>query len=116
MTYTAGHEAVESIAALVCAARPEWEHQLVKVILLSHAMQVDGTDLAIAALRCAANPDMPGPKAIGWRGPHWRDLGTCPPEMKRPEVCDICRKPEPRCWSERPGPDDHVFVPIARAS
>ena len=112
MTYNAAPDTIDRLAYLVHAERPSWDFALIKVVLLSHAMQVDGTDLAIAALRCAKNPDLPSPKAIGWRGKHWDDLGTKPPQIADPERCDTCGKPEPRCWSERPGvDDDHQFVP-----
>lgn len=110
MSYTATLDTLDHIAALVQQQRPEWEPSLVKIILRSHADLVDGTDLAIAALRAANNLDLPTPKAIGWRGKHWDDLATQPIEVKSPERCDTCGKPEPRCWSERPGPDDHRFV------
>lgn len=113
MTYNAGPETTGHIAALVYAARPDWDTWLVRAVLLSHAMHVDGSDLAIAALRAALNPDLPGPKAIGWRGPHWDGLGTRPPEIADPERCATCGKIEPQCWSRRPGADDdHVFETI----
>lgn len=117
MTYNLGPDAIDHLAYLVHAERPDWDEWVIRSILQSHALQVNGTDLSIAALRCARNPDMPGPKAIGWRGPHWRDLATVPPKMLDPERCDVCGKPEPDCWSQRPGRgDDHVFSPVPRPS
>lgn len=111
-TYNAGPDTIERIAYLVHAARPDWDSQLVKVVLFAHWAQVDGNDLAIAALRAAANPDLPGPKAIGWRGPHWDGLDTKPVKIRDPQRCDVCGKPEPDCYSQRPGiDDDHVFEP-----
>lgn len=113
MTYTAGPEAISSITALVVQARPEWDAGLVTVVLHSHAQHVDGSDLAVAAIRAARNPDLPGPKAIGWRGPHWRDLATKPVELRDPTRCTVCGKPEPQCYSHRPGiDDDHTFEPV----
>lgn len=109
--YTATQDTLDHIAALVEQVRPEWEPSLVKIVLRHHCSLVDGNDLAIAALRAAANLDLPNPKAIGWRGKHWDGLDTVPLEVKSPDRCDTCGKPEPRCWSERPGrDDDHVFV------
>lgn len=112
MTYNAGPETVEHIAYLVHAERPEWDVYLVRGVLLGHAMQVDGTDLALAAIRAARNHDLPGPKAIGWRGKHWDGLGSKPPEISDPARCTTCGKTEPRCWDQRPGDDDHDFVSV----
>lgn len=116
MGYTARTEDLEHIAALVHLERPSWDPNLIKVILTSHAHQVDGTDLAIAALRCAKNLDLPTPKAIGWRGPHWRGLDTMPPNVQAPTRCLICGRPEPECYAVRPGPDDHPFSPTDTSS
>jgi hypothetical protein len=115
MTYTAQTETVKHLAALVIQARPEWDLWLVEVVLLNHADQVDGTDLAIAALRCAKNPGYPTPKAIGWRGPHWDGLETMPAEVKRPDRCYTCGKPEPLCYGVRLADDTHLFETIAQA-
>lgn len=114
MRYTASTETIEHIAALVEQVRPEWEPALVKIVLHSHTAHVDGNDLAVAALRAANDPRLPTPKAIGWRGPHWRDLDTKPPEVTDLQWCGICYKPEPRCVTERIGDDDHPFEPSAR--
>lgn len=109
--YTASNETCSYIAALVEQQRPDWDAGLVKVILLQHAPLVDGTDLAIAALRASLDLNLPGPKAIGWRGPHWRDLETCPPEAARPKRCGVCGRLEPQCYTVRHGDDDHRFEP-----
>ncbi len=112
--FTAGPDTVNHIAALVTAIRPSWDTGLVKVVLLSHASVVNGADLAIAALRCAANESMPYPKSIGWRGPHWDGLETMPLDVAPQERGDICGTTEPRCYSERVGiDDDHAFEPLA---
>jgi hypothetical protein len=110
--FTAGPETVEHIAALVAQVRPSWDPGLVKLVLYSHVSMVNGSDLAIAALRCAANEAMPYPKSIGWRGPHWDGLETMPLDVAPLERCDTCNKTEPRCYSERVGiDDDHAFEP-----
>lgn len=117
MTYTASTETLNHLAELIEQERPEWDPALVRYILSSHTASVAGTDLCIAALRCAQDRAMPSPKAIGWRGPHWRDLATMPSEVRSPDRCDTCGKPEPRCYSERPGrDDDHEFVPRQRVA
>lgn len=114
MSYQASPETLDHLAALVHQARPDWDEPLVRLILQGHAHQVDGNDLAIAALRAAANPALPKPASIGWRGPHWRDLDTVPPEAALPKRCSVCGKTEPRCYTERPGiDDDHAFEAVA---
>lgn len=112
MGYTASLDTLDLVARLVEQERPDWDPVLVKLVLHSHTSLVDGSDLAIAALRAAQNRDLPTPKAIGWRGPHWRDLATQPIEVRAAERCTTCGKPEPRCVMERPGrDDDHRFEP-----
>lgn len=112
MTYDhhpASDAMVNHIAALVHDARPDWELTLLRIILSAHRSQCAGADLAIAALRAAQNPNLLTPKAIGWRGAHWEGLATRPVEAESSARCGECGKPESRCYTERPGPDDHVF-------
>lgn len=115
MTYNPNPAVVDHIAALVVQACPEWDLLLVRVVLNSHAPHVDGTDLAIASLRAATTDRFRsmGPRAIGWRGPHWDGLGTMPPEIAASAArCDTCGKSEERCYSTRVGiDDDHAFLP-----
>lgn len=111
-TFTATPFTLDCIAELVVMVRPSWDQTIVRAVLMGHASKVDGADLAIAALRCATNLDFHTPKAIGWRGPHWDGLTTTPPEVQHAPRCQVCHKPEPRCYGERPGiGDDHVFEP-----
>lgn len=112
MTYTANADSINHVASLVHQKRPAWDTMTVRVVLHAHAHEVDGNDLAIAALRCAADERMPGPKAIGWRGPHWDGLGTCPPEAKRRPRCGVCGKPEHKCYDRKGIDDDHAFEPV----
>ena len=117
MSSTASPETLDHLTALVAQAEPRWDPSLVKVVLLSHRSTVDGTDLAIAALRCAKSGKFPTPKAIFWRGPHWDGLATTPPELRPRETCGICGRTEERCYSTRVGiDDDHRFEPRRRAS
>lgn len=110
--YTATADTLNHVAYLVHQKRPSWDVLTVRVVLHSHAHEVDGNDLAIAALRAAADDRLPTPKAIGWRGPHWRDLKTCPPEAKRQPVCGVCRKVESKCYDRKGLDDDHAFEPV----
>lgn len=114
MSYTATHDTLARIADLVHEERPEWDATVVRLVLVAHASTVTGTDLAIAALRAAANPDLPKPAAIGWRGPHWEGLATAPAGHQAGPRCDVCGKREPQCYGQRPGrDDDHAFSPRA---
>jgi len=114
MSYTASTETVDHLVALVHEARPDWDSNVVRVVLLSHRDQVDGTDLAVAALRAARDASLHTPKVIGWRGKHWDGLDTQPIDARAWTWCAICMKPEPRCVMERFGDDDHEHEPMAR--
>lgn len=108
--HTASIDDVGHIAALLVNIRPDWDPGLVRVVLLSHRDQVDGADLAVAAIKAARNLQFRTPKSIGWRGPHWSGLDTQPIQVRRDRrLCGICGKPEHRCYGERRGPDDHDF-------
>lgn len=112
--YTATDETLEAIAHLVSTARPDWPSVLVLSVLVGHASTVDGSDLAIAAIRAAKNPDFRTPKTIGWRGPHWDGLGTKPSGMMTSRRCGVCGKWEDLCETQRIGrDDDHEFEPVA---
>lgn len=113
-TYTAGRETLNHLLHLVHQARPEWDPALVRVVLLDLVPYVHGNDLAIAALRAAADDNLPGPKAIRWRGQHWQGLGSTPPEIKAVEWCGICGRREPDCYSTRFAGDDHPFEATTR--
>lgn len=114
-TYEASRETIDHLVALVVQARPSWDQQLVHVVLSDLARKVAGNDLAIAALRAASNTDLPQPKAIAWRGPHWVGLESDPPAGPlNPPRCGVCGHHEPRCYSVRHGDDDHTFEPVAR--
>lgn len=113
--HTASDAEVQAITTLVLGTRPSWDEWQVRAVLSAHRGQVDAPDLAVAAVRCANDPNQISPKCIGWRGPHWRGLGTMPAQHReRLERCHECGKPEDRCLTERPGPDDHDFVPVPR--
>lgn len=113
MTYAPSHETTDHLIALALQERPDWDRGLLRLVLDDLvAKQVTGTDLAIVTLRLAADPRSLPPKAIGWRGPHWRDLDSTPPEVQPSARCQTCGKPEPRCLTERPGlDDDHAYDP-----
>lgn len=105
-------ETVNHLVALIEQVRPDWDPSLVRVILLNHRTSVDAADLAIAAIRAARNVDIPTPKSIGWRGPHWDGAVTLPPAIAPREKCSVCGLTEERCYSIRPGrDDDHAFTP-----
>lgn len=108
----AGPESLRAIAYLVHQANPAWDEVVTRVVLADHAGQVNMLDLAIAALRAAATEGLPGPRAIGWRGPWWSHAprDRLPLQLAKPAICRICGRPEPDCYAVRPGAgDDHAF-------
>lgn len=109
--HTATDEDIEHLASLVYSIRPkmDWERWLIRQVLTAHRDRVDVADLAEAAVRCARDSQLSTPKAITFRGPHWRGLDTAPPEITGGPRCTTCGKIEARCLTERPGPDDHPF-------
>lgn len=108
--HRASNNDLDYLALLVTSIRPSWDHNLVRVVLYSHADQVDCSDLAIAAIRAAQDPHNETPKSIGWRGPHWDATVTKPRWMADRRRCLVCGKNEARCYGERPGlDDDHQF-------
>lgn len=104
-------EDVDHLSALVSSIRPDWQAWLVRQVLAAHRDRVDLADLSEAAVRCARDSQLSTPKAITFRGAHWRGLDTAPPEITGGPRCDTCGKREPQCLTERPGPDDHPFEP-----
>lgn len=110
--YEATRQTVEAITHLVLMARPGWVPNAwqVRAVLGDLAHRVDGSDLALAAIRAAKDLGITTPRAILFRGPHWRDLATAPAEVTGGPRCSVCGKVESRCVSERPGPDDHEFI------
>lgn len=116
MTYRLGPDTAHAVAELVHAERPDWPIGVVLSVLESHAPAYTGSDLAVAAIRCAQDPASPGPKSIGWPGPHWRGLKT-QPAPPVPVRCAVCGHLEHVCAYARPGiDDDHAFEPARRAS
>lgn len=112
MGYAADSKTLRLIADLVYTERPDWDPGLLFVILKDLAPYVDGSDLAVAALRAAQNRDYDTPRSIKWPRAHWRDLVSKPPEARELDRCSVCGKVESRCLSERPGlDDDHRFSP-----
>ncbi len=119
MTATHQHRAttqdLASIVQLVSEMRPDWDSNLISLVLIAHRDQVDAADLAVAAIRAAQDPEHRTPKVIGWRGHHWDGARTKPPRIRDLEICGVCGKPEDRCYSERPGhDDDHDFEPTRK--
>lgn len=110
---TATDQDIDNLSALVYSIRPrgDWEQWLIRQVLLAHRSRVELADLAEAAVRCARDSQISTPKAITFRGKHWRGLETAPPEITGGPRCTTCGKIEARCLTERPGPDDHPFTP-----
>lgn len=102
---------IDNLSALVSSIRPDWQQWLVRQVIAAHRERVDLADLSEAAVRCARDSQLDTPKAITFRGAHWRGLDTAPAEITGGPRCTTCGKIEARCLTERPGPDDHPFEP-----
>lgn len=109
--YQAGPESLAHLSALVYQARPSWDAGLVRIVLADLARRVDGSDLAVAAIRAACDPSIATPRAIGFRGRHWDDLGTAPEGTKGGPRCRTCGLVESRCVVRPGADDDHDFDP-----
>lgn len=99
-----------ALTDLIRSMRPDWERWLIEAVLQSHPGAVL-PDAAVAALRWAADPAHSTPKGIFWSGRHWQGLDSAPDRIDTGPRCTVCGKPEGRCLTERPGPDDHEFEP-----
>lgn len=100
----------EALAGLLHSLRSDWDRWLILSVLQSHP-DVDLSDLIVASVRCAQDPQAPA-KAIGWRTRYWSGLDTAPVVVADGRRrCSVCGKPERRCLTERPGPDDHPWSP-----
>lgn len=103
----------QEIAELVSLFRPDWPAHIVRSVLESHP-HAEALPVAIAALRAAANPDLPHPRSIMWKGKHWQGIeGTLPAAVRPLERCEVCGKTEELCYTA-PGraQDDHPFTPV----
>ena len=100
-----------ALTDLLRSIRPDWDRWLIESVLQSHERSYDIADLAVAAIRWAHDPRATTPKGIVWPGRHWRDLDDQPDSSRINDGprCSVCGKPEARCITERPGPDDHEF-------
>lgn len=102
-----------ALTDIIRSIRPDWDRWLIESILQSHAHRFAMGDLARAAINWAMDPTSTTPKGIVWAGSHWRGLDTQPDHVNVDlgPRCSTCDKPEGRCLTERPGPDDHPFEP-----
>ena len=106
----------EHLTQILRSLRPDWEEWLISSVLQSHSGTVALADMVIAATRYAADPRNKDPRGIRWRGVHWSGLDTQPATsgVDQSIRCYVCGKPEDKCLTQRPGPDDHDFEPARR--
>lgn len=110
-------DAVEKVTDLVMELRPEWDEYVVRAMARDLSQRLPLDSWVPAVIRGAATPDLPQPRAILWRGPHWDHTKQRPPEVQERDRCDVCGKVESRCVMARPGvDDDHPFTPKRRTA
>ena len=89
----------EALANLVHLLRPEWDRAGI-FTALGHCRQRNELDVAMAAIRAAATPDLRTPGAIPSKGDHWAERLSpvvAPRPPKPAEACRICGRHADRC-------------------
>jgi len=105
----------QALTALLHTIRRDWGLAGITAALKKASLLGSAAEVAVAACRCAANPDMRTPSLIADPGPHWQGLaagsrlapvmcvthpeqkaGSCPECFKaavpRPETCVVPRR------------------------
>lgn len=112
----------EHLAAVVAALRSDWDERGIVAALAQARDRGDVSQVAMAAIRAAADPSNRTPAVIAMEGPHWREKPAAA-RIKDPayatvpfeEACVTCGRSEYWCRAaERPVDDDgerdgHVF-------
>jgi hypothetical protein len=93
-------EQATALADLVHLLRPEWDRAGI-FTALGHCQKLNPFDVAMAAIRAAASPDVRTPGVIpNTRGDHWHEK-VAPPTSPRPpkphEACRVCGRHHDAC-------------------
>jgi hypothetical protein len=75
----------QALTALIGQLRKDWDLAGIRAAIRKAALIGAPADVAVAACRCAANPDMRTPALIAEPGPHW--LGTSAGSRQAPTMC-----------------------------
>ena len=88
-----------------------WDRPGIEDALARARGMAPGPELAVAAIRAAANPGNRTPAIIALDGPHWRAPDTRPktPPVPVTERCSICDNVRDVCESRWSG--DHAYSP-----
>lgn len=96
MDPTMSREQAEHLAAFLCSLRPDW-YVPETVAALGQATQrgeqPSAYRIAVAAIRCAANPANGTPKRIAEHGHHWQpwpDEPVATPTPPQIQTCEHC--------------------------
>jgi len=112
----------QTLTALLHTIRHDWDLAGIRAALRKAAEIGAFPDIAVAACRCAANPDMRTPALIAEPGPHWQGLAAGlrqVPAMctdhptQRARACPTCfelRRPQPATFTV-PRPRKRAFTP-----
>ena len=101
----------QALTALLHTIRRDWGLAGITAALKKASLLGSAAEVAVAACRCAANPDMRTPALIADPGPHWQGLAAG--SRLAPQMC--VTHPEQKagscaeCWAARkPRPADFV--------
>jgi hypothetical protein len=80
---------IRPLAQLVSllAGEKQWDVVGVRAALVTARRKASAADLAVAAIRCAVNPDARTPAVIGMDGPHWVAMPFAGGRETRPAKC-----------------------------
>jgi len=103
----------QALTALLHTIRRDWGLAGITAALKKASLLGSAAEVAVAACRCAANPDMRTPALIADPGPHWQGLAAG--SRLAPQMC--ATHPEqkaggcPDCWAERKPKPASFVVP-----
>ena len=113
---TISREQAQALTRLVHALRPAWNEEGIYAAL-GKLKARDPYDVALAAIRAAADKNAKTPGVIPTDGPHWNELPPTAPktprltrEERRARTCDTCGALD-GCL-----PPAHPFLPLAQAT
>lgn len=102
------HKQATTLAAFLHELRGDWDRPGIIAELGKARAMAPASDLAIAAVRAASDPNNRTPAVIGMEGAHWRGSAVAPKRtFVRAETCGICSLPRNACelrWAH-----DHDF-------
>jgi hypothetical protein len=113
---TLSREQAQALTRLVHLLRPAWNEEGIYAAV-ARVKERDAYDVALAAIRAAADKNANTPGVIPSPGPHWNEAAPVEPkvpvlsrEERRARTCDICGALD-GCK-----PPAHPFKPVTQAA